>query len=412
MILKTSMQQPASMQTFDNLSFKPPIVNNSIKNFDEETITQDAMSTDIVVHSGFPDLIQRFLEHKRAHGSEVEKALYSAEDFTWQHEVSRLISKRAVTFMGHSDFTMLRDRTTMRGSMTAEWDRNGTNDQHLNNHLTLQEYLSYDEIMLSSLIGVSGPSFFINNGNRHNRGKPGVRGSFEPRGIIIGLVGARFERDDRMDSVHVLRSAKQPRQHPELSRIIQDFFGVTKDPDADFDFPMYQARMRITIDILLLEAVERAKQAGKRAYTYVVGLGLGVWQYHADQPEHYVNTCVSALVQLGDKVRHIGTLDFAWITVSPACEQRAVDVGADLGVEVRFTRRNPAEKLDEDELLVLSYAWDGNAFPGNEYWVGSLNGSGDPAAACMSTIGELHNPLINPDFLGRVRVLGEEDGLR
>lgn len=61
---------------------------------------------------------------------------------------------------------------------------------------------------------------------------------------------------------------------------------------------------------------------------------------------------------------------------------------------------------------MLSYAWDGNAFPGNEYWNGSLTGSGDPAAACMSTIPELHNPLVN-DFAGRVKVLGgEEAGLK
>ncbi len=79
-----------------------------------------------------------------------------------------------------------------------------------------------------------------------------------------------------------------------------------------------------------------------------------------------------------------------------------------VGIRVKFTRRNPAEKFGEGEdgqLLVLSYAWDGNAFPGNEYWVGSLSASGDPAAACMSTIGELHNPLVNPDFLKRIKVL-------
>lgn len=47
------------------------------------------------------------------------------------------------------------------------------------------------------------------------------------------------------------------------------------------------------------------------------------------------------------------------------------------------------------KLLVVSYAWDGNALPGNEFWLGMLAATGDCAAASSSQIAELHNPHIN-----------------
>lgn len=66
-------------------------------------------------------------------------------------------------------------------------------------------------------------------------------------------------------------------------------------------------------------------------------------------------------------------------------------------------------------LPIVSWAWDSNALPGNEFWVVCkktknirkvvcnfpifyqklLSSSGDPAAACSTLITELHNPHIN-----------------
>jgi hypothetical protein len=60
------------------------------------------------------------------------------------------------------------------------------------------------EMQIGALLGVLSPTFFINSGARHNQGKLGKPGTFEAEEIIVGLVGARFENRNRMESQHVI----------------------------------------------------------------------------------------------------------------------------------------------------------------------------------------------------------------
>ncbi|KAK6860603.1 hypothetical protein PG995_004239 [Apiospora arundinis] len=389
-----------------------PTKANSISNFDANVVAQDAQATRIVVHRRFPRLVEDFLEFKRKHGSSVEKAFYGSKtSWTWQQQVARLLEMRPLAFVGPSDYTILPNNMEI-GNSAGEWDRVGTGAESKNRYLALRDYLSYDEIMLGSLLGVSGPSYFINDGERYNRARPDAEGTFEPRGIIAGLVGARFEREGRMDHRLMLGGNRLP---PELKTAYERFLecDLYTGPAKDFDTRVYQARMSITFDILLREAADRARSAGRKAYVYVVGLGLGVWQFDSVQPRLYVEAFQRTLAALPrDELRHLGTIEFAWIDVPGELQRSLRSWTAPLGIDILLSRRNPADKLSaekEGQLLVLSYAWDGNSFPGNEYWGGMLEASGDPAAACMSTISELHNPILNTDYLGRIKVLVEGD---
>ena len=377
-----------------------PTTHNNISNLDRSIVEDHAARTRVVVHARLFPLVSGFLTHKRLHGSQYEKQLYTS-DFSPEQMIARLIEKRPFTFMGSHDFTLTRSGVHISDGR-QEWDRVGSESEHANEHLLLAEYLSYDEIMLGSLIGVSGPTHFINTANRYNRGQKAQPGKYQPTGIIIGLVGARFERSDVMDSIHILPTSSSSKQDPRLSAIFQKHFGVEKS-NTDFDVSMYKARMRVTVETLLLEANDRAMEAGKTAYVHVVGLGLGVWQVHREQPIWYIEEFTSALKTL--KLPHVSTIEFGWIDAGSA-QENCEDVGKRADIQILFNRRDPAARLNTDELLVVSYAWDGNAFPGNEYWIGSLNGSGDPAAACCSTIAQLHNPMIN-HFTGRIMKLGE-----
>ena len=55
---------------------------------------------------------------------------------------------------------------------------------------------------------------------------------------------------------------------------------------------------------------------------------------------------------------------------------------------------------------MTSYAWDGNSFPGNEYWLGMCCASGDPAAVCCSSVGEVQNVEVNVGLVDRVGLCG------
>lgn len=71
----------------------------------------------------------------------------------------------------------------------------------------LADLLSYDEMCLSALIGMSVPTHFINDGSRYNRGN--FSGNCEKKGVFVGLVGARFERLEKMEWQHLIVSKQQ-----------------------------------------------------------------------------------------------------------------------------------------------------------------------------------------------------------
>lgn len=390
---------------------------NRIEKFPAKQIEQDALSTRVILHQRMPALLDTFLKYKRIYGSSYERPLYA--DMNWLSLATRMIEKRPLCFLQSNDFTRLRNGKYI-GAAYAEWDRVGTEAQHLNKHLTLAEYLSYDEIMLSSLLGASAPTRFINSGSRNNCGRPARGGvAHQARGVMVGLAGPRFDRDGQHDSAVICAPPARGdavvggRMDPGVRRLVQQWLlpGVDLDArpdpyalDGAFDVAMYKARLRVSFDVLLLEAEARARAAGKDAIVHVVGLGLGVWRKYKAQNTWFIEAFAESLDALN--LQYIATVEFGWISGVPDKTKQAVEAAAAKNViDVKFTQADPCRKREKGKLLVVSWAWDGNSYVGNEYWNGSLNSSSDPAAVCYSTIGELMNPDINP-FADRVLVLG------
>jgi len=126
---------------------------------------------------------------------------------------------------------------------------------------------------------------------------------------------------------------------------------------------------------------------------------LGSWQICDQQSNWLVEVCYEVILQ--NSLPNISVLNFSWFPAGLTCggteSGNVLNVNGNQ-IKILFNKRNvadPYEEEDKGKLLVACYPWDGNAFPGNEYWRGLLIVSGDPAAASCSTIAELQNPFIN-----------------
>ena len=70
--------------------------------------------------------------------------------------------------------------------------------------------------------------------------------------------------------------------------------------------------------------------------------------------------------------------------------------------EFRYVAQLLPEKFKEC-LVVAGYAWDGNSYPGNEYWKDST-GSFDSQSILCSCLGQFQNPEVNVKLADAERI--------
>eukprot|EP00921_Rhytidocystis_pertsovi_P000473 GHVQ01000901.1.p1 GENE.GHVQ01000901.1~~GHVQ01000901.1.p1 ORF type:complete len:579 (-),score=79.68 GHVQ01000901.1:1508-3244(-) len=391
-------------------------------------------------------MIGDFISWKMSHGSAIERNFYLG--VTVESFITRIFRKRCAVFFLDEDVWTLPDGKYGRGGFEVV----GTDDEEV--PLVLENVLSYDEMLISALMGLSSYTMFFNDGSRHNNGVPGEIGTFIPEGVIVGLVGPRFEKEFVMEhSLMVVtqtqntetngygKNAAQTdkgkslgffaryfghdRELPTFDEVRQamtaagvedtkefvydneDFY-YSRSKNAYLNLSMYKQRIKISAQTLLLEAADRAKQAGMPAYVHVVGLGTGVWGFNpnskedsAFQADKYIEAFQEVVMSLPEEVaQHIGVVDKSWVIERAQTPPSHV---YENGIAMRYSKRNPQAVIKEAVrmVLVVSYAWDSNSWPGNEFYLGKgyLSASGDPAAAACCSISELHNPFINDKFV-------------
>jgi len=403
----------------------------------QQQIGRDALKTRPLVHPRVVAVLSKFLNYKKENGTPIEKNLYAS--ITAKEFAIRLFEKRPLVFTGPLDKYLSRDKILSEKQGEANgwqiWETIGTDKE--STPLLLNDYLTYDEIEMSALFGMASPTYFINDGSRDNKGNPGK--NHQPRGIYSGLVGSRFEREKRMDCPYILitkdqntadngygLNAEYKGKLAIFSELYNEKFPTFEEAQNDasgkytplqilpdttkkqqpyrikklvgncyFNIAAYKQRINLVVEPFLKDANKCAAKAGKNAYVYIVGLGLGEWQVDARQAQWMLEV-YEDIIKNND-LTNISDIHFGWFPDNAQTIAGVANGGQLKNIAIHFSTQNPAKKLDDDnKLLVAMYAWDGNAFPGNEYWNNNLDASGDPAAAACSTIAQLHNLYINP----------------
>ncbi|KAI5644702.1 hypothetical protein NE865_03354 [Phthorimaea operculella] len=417
-----------------------------------ERLQKNIQSTYPLVHEKVLQLMAEFLAHKRQWGTRIEKDLY--KNMSVAHLIDRILRMRAATFWCANDrYKLLNGRTGQSG-----WEQVGTIQQKP--PLLLEHCLSYDEMKLSSMVYVSGYTECINDGARFNKGVV-KEDDIEKHAVIIGIIGPRFKRKNRMEYEDAVLTESQnteqngygekahdtPNAKTMWRKIWDDFYQIQSCTYAElkskitivekpenlrykdkyvkiprstniFHNEVYYKRICITAECVLLEAQARAETEGKQAFLNVIGAGLGVWRATPHQNDVYVLTFLDRVIALSEKnlLNHVSDVNLAYIDVNDEILELFTDKTGCSGepglkhifiknenhprggINFQLESREPSAKLTGDhegKLLVMTYAWDGNAHPGNEFWVGKLHSSGDSAAACSTQVSELHNAHIN-----------------
>lgn len=180
-------------------------------------------------------------------------------------------------------------------------------------------------------------------------------------------------------------------------------FSTSFKPENLFDNVIMKKRFAISFDMLLMEANERALKQHKLAYVHVAGFGLGVWLAAPEEEKIFLASFQQRLKYLLPQLNNIGVIHFSWFRLKECDEltHEAViksETHKEGGIKILISKRNPNEKLVrklkknsllfyftnknlwfvvklppyDNMLPIVSFAWDGNALPGNEFWFVSL----------------------------------------
>ena len=180
---------------------------------------------------------------------------------------------------------------------------------------------------------------------------------------------------------------------------------IRLNDDIYLNTHIYKERMKRVIEPFLVYAHECSQKERKLGYIRAIGLGTGAWKpkdcYGCEITLAKLQYEIYEEILKDNNFPDIHTVEFVWLNGYDDTPDTTIQCG-DQSINIKFSSDAPATAIKDSDkfLLIAQYPWDGGSYVGNEYWAGFslFADSGDPAAACCSTIPSIQNPDINPDF--------------
>ena len=409
-----------------------------------------------------------FLNEMKISGNTEEKHIY--KNMTIEDFVIRCITKRYLSFYklwNIFKFRLKTQRETIDKKISKGWFENIINFPNRSDipyyyfvkEKWLENYLSYDEMLFSSYIGISTPTFFINDCDKNNLG---INDTYHVnKGIITSLVGTRFDEVLHFDSLF-MTVTKHHKENmgfglglgvdwkydlwakfynkdflPTFDQIAQ-----ANDPryyyvsgyDFFIDVVAYKKKLYLTykmyIDDIILRYMNHSQEKYLESYKplYIVFKDINNKDWLVDENFQtymlvftifdiiitYINNCKNNHLRILIKAIEFNNIK----DVSSFFNQNFINsIGhrpdfiplqyyemleyISFYIKVTYTDKPPLRKELDEYCVACNYAAGFVNLPGNEYWDNGLNFSDEASIACCSTITQLQNPYINYSLLNK-----------
>ena len=227
-------------------------------------------------------------------GIEGENYRKVYDNFSNADLIKRFLFKRPIVFCGPS---LLRNSENPDNHYIFYEDVAEQLDQVKKGTPYLREYLSYDEILFSSLINMSTPTFYVQEGSVKSFGASPKNPEHIDKGILVGLVGANNTKYNYLEHRYIY-----PRFEQHLTTVYKsdDFWIKFVYPEAfpegkipteqeikknqklykhiyedGINVVYFEKRLMFSIIPYILEAVSRGVEMRRKIFCSVPPIGAG-----------------------------------------------------------------------------------------------------------------------------------------